>query len=461
MSGILFLAFVDTKILETSEDGEVKYRSLLGDQKELDVDYRYKQTLRLQQYLKVEHLGRVDVADFEVETVDAKWIAHSIDPLLPASTIPIKLLISSFLQDIKFNYRLIKLTLQHLKDYSVDVTIIEDLIYVPRPYIFESAHNNFFKNSLKLPEFHDNASSVEIKSSNEILNQWGEGDTYLVSLPELKLSEVDCWTQVHNQINFTEMLNQGNAVPRLICIQSIPLMNAENDKILGLPVYRHPNDEEPINLPFSEITKSFVSLIEKHTGIMGINHVLIQFYRDGRDNIAAHSDKTLDIDFNTPIINLSIGNTREMYLTNKQNRQIVEKISLKHGEALIFGLHTNQHWYHEVPKNVTITSHPLFEKGRVSFTFRKINTFYSPEYDIFFGQGSPWKELSDYLAFKERIESATRNGTLDSIDEKDKYLQNVILQRGRPDLIAAFSKENKQSDQFSWNEVYGEGFVCK
>jgi alkylated DNA repair dioxygenase AlkB len=44
----------------------------------------------------------------------------------------------------------------------------------------------------------------------------------------------------------------------------------------------------------------------------------VQYYRDGSDYISEHTDKTLDIKFDTSILNFSLGATRKMQLKSKK-----------------------------------------------------------------------------------------------------------------------------------------------
>jgi hypothetical protein len=309
---------------------------------------------------------------------------------------------------------------------SLELILLEDLIYLERSYIYENKHNNFFDHFLKLSERY-NSIVTQISSTNEVCNCWGEGDIHIIRIPEIIDKPEYYWEAILKQIRFREMFNQGNAVPRLISIQSLT-------HPFGKPLYRHPNDEEPPNIDMQMITCELKDLVNRYTGITSVNHVLIQYYRDGRDNIAAHSDKTLDIDLNTSIINLSIGSTREMFIQNKTSKCRFEKIVLRHGECVVFGLRSNRYWTHEIPKHMHIISHPIYKKGRISFTFRNIGTYYNSEHDMVFGQGSPCKKLEDASAAA------------------------ACKEDNRMDLIKAFSKENRLAEEFCWKEVYGDGF---
>jgi len=275
---------------------------------------------------------------------------------------------------------------------------------------------------------------------------FGEGD---VRLCRLKCGESMIFDPsqlkkcIDEQVLFSQMFNQGSPVPRLVAIQSLPkLLVGESDQTIKFkPLYRHPNDEEPPNIEMVPIVLELLTLVEASTGIVGLNHVLIQKYREGKDNIQMHSDKTLDLSLSTPIINLSIGAERTMKLRKKENKSEIQIIPLRHLECLIFGLQTNQYWYHEVPKKMDIDPDPIFGCERISFTFRKVETFMADGECIIIGQGSRYATLSDYY-------SSGRDS-------------NNVIDRDRTSLIKAFSQENKLHDKFDWKEVYGCGFLCR
>ena len=352
-----------------------------------------------------------------------------------------------------------------------ELVVLEDLMLCERPYIYTNRERNFLKMCQTLTEGLGNL-RVEVSSSNFVLNSWGEGDTRIVSMPEL-LEDVEnvFWRRILDEVEFHHMYNQGNPVPRLVAIQSI-----YDPTVRGRPLYRHPNDEEPPNEEAVPVVRELMRLVEARTGVTGLNHALIQQYRDGSDNIAAHSDKTLDIHLGTPIINLSFGAPRRMSLQLKRNKARLEKVPLCHGQCVVFGLRSNQLWWHEVPKDVTMSSLEPYGKARISFTFRRIGTFVTDEGCIV-GQGSPYKTLEDARAggagvgvagivqaeestaadtsLSENMAVATATGT-----ELTPSL-HPLAQQSRADLIKAFSAENRQAEEFNWQAVYGGGFLVK
>jgi alkylated DNA repair dioxygenase AlkB len=224
------------------------------------------------------------------------------------------------------------------------------------------------------------------------------------------------------EIEFHQMMSQQTLVPRLIAIQG--------EMVNGLsPLYRHPADEQPILKPFTQTTKLILDRLNKMLNL-NMNHVLIQFYRNGEDNIGEHSDKTLDILKLSPIVNYTVGETRTLRLRNKNTKQ-KEYIKLKDNSLFILGPETNKKWLHGIKSN------SLIKDSRISFTFRTIATFID-ESGIITGQGAP-------------VNSNQTNIDIYKDIYKDIDIDDSL------DMLKAFSRENKESN-FNWTEHYGNGF---
>eukprot|EP01033_Poteriospumella_lacustris_P011135 gene11136-7923_t len=143
------------------------------------------------------------------------------------------------------------------------------------------------------------------------LDTFGEGDSKVlfdfIPAAERAAMEVS-FTKILHEVQWCTMHNRGKAVPRLIAIQGLvdPVTGAQ-------PLYRHPADEQPALVPFTPTVNRIREYIGEKLG-QRFNHVLIQYYRDGKDNIGEHSDKTLDIQHGAAIVNYSLGVTRTMIL---------------------------------------------------------------------------------------------------------------------------------------------------
>jgi len=239
------------------------------------------------------------------------------------------------------------------------------------------------------------------------------------------------------------MSHQGGDVPRLVCVQG------EVAEDGSLPIYRHPADESPSLLPFSPYVSSIRDEVEKRLGHT-VNHVLIQFYRDGTDHITEHSDKSLDIVPHTFIANVSLGAQRTMVFRTKKAAKVdgtsdnpttprtIIRAPLPHNSMCKMGLVTNMRWLHGIRQDKRMASEKsqselAFDGGRISLTFRLIGTFLDKHQQKIWGQGAT---------------SKTRNTA------------NTVINGDTPEaesMIRAFGTEN-HSSEFDWNKVYGQGF---
>ena len=98
------------------------------------------------------------------------------------------------------------------------------------------------------------------------------------------------------------------------------------------------------------------------------NSVLINFYRDGKDRVAWHSDDERELGQNPAIGSVSLGAERKFKLRHKgfdQNGQQAE-IMLAHGSLLVMKGPTQHFWKHEIPR----TARPVGK--RINLTFRVI-----------------------------------------------------------------------------------------
>lgn len=99
----------------------------------------------------------------------------------------------------------------------------------------------------------------------------------------------------------------------------------------------------------------------------GLNSVFVNYYRNGKDYIGWHSDKTGDlikIKGQTIIVSLTLGVTRPFILRRKDNHSVKYSLNLTHGDLLIIKGKTNDYWQHSVPKRLMIN------KPRINLTFR-------------------------------------------------------------------------------------------
>ncbi|KAL7932604.1 hypothetical protein V8C35DRAFT_306186 [Trichoderma chlorosporum] len=269
----------------------------------------------------------------------------------------------------------------------------------------------------------------------------GDADVILNALPNDLADQA--FSKLETEIVWQRMSHQGGEVPRLVAVQG------EVGEDGTMPVYRHPADESPPLLPFSPTVKAIKDEVEKHLG-HPLNHVLIQFYRDGNDYISEHSDKTLDIVKGSYIANVSLGAERTMTLRTKKlgkdlsgaasndEKRKIERAKLSHNSLFRMGLQTNMKWLHAIRRDRRADrdrspAELAFSGRRISLTFRQIGTFLDRDETIIWGQGATGKSRASAHAIN--------NGqSPDAVK-----------------MIQAFGMENHSSD-FDWQAHYGGGF---
>lgn len=269
----------------------------------------------------------------------------------------------------------------------------------------------------------------------------GDADVIVNALPS-SLAE-EAFEKLEKEVLWQRMSHQGGEVPRLVAVQG------EVGEDSTMPVYRHPADESPPLLPFTPTVKAIKDEVEKHLG-HPLNHVLIQFYRDGNDYISEHSDKTLDIVKGSYIANLSLGAERTMTLRTKKldkgspgaasddGRRRIQRAKLSHNSLFRMGLQSNMKWLHAIRRDRRAdrdrsAAELAYAGRRISLTFRQIGTFLDRDETIIWGQGATGKSRETAHAIKNGQSSDAVN------------------------MIRAFGMENHASD-FDWDAHYGGGF---
>jgi alkylated DNA repair dioxygenase AlkB len=106
--------------------------------------------------------------------------------------------------------------------------------------------------------------------------------------------------------------------------------------------------------------------VEKETSLK-FNAVLLNLYRNGKDGVAWHSDKTNKSGNNPVIASVTFGETRLFRLRHKFRKDLpTVEIPLYHGSFLLMSGTTNSFWEHQVPK----TAREIGQ--RINLTFRQV-----------------------------------------------------------------------------------------
>lgn len=118
-------------------------------------------------------------------------------------------------------------------------------------------------------------------------------------------------------------------------------------------------------LPWTADLLMIKQQVEPLAGI-SFNSVLLNYYRDGNDSVAWHSDNE-DVLGERPVIaSVSFGQARAFDIRNKQDHRLKYSIHLENGSFLLMkgGLQAN--WEHRIAKST------LSMKPRINLTFRVI-----------------------------------------------------------------------------------------
>ena len=166
----------------------------------------------------------------------------------------------------------------------------------------------------------------------------------------LNLKDKIEWTQ--NTIRF---YGKESLVPRLEAWYGDP---GKSYAYSGIHMYPKPWTEDLLQIK---------QAIEKQSGKI-FNSVLINYYRDGKDRVAWHSDDEKELGQNPVIGSVSLGAERKFKLRHKKYKEngCKAEILLQHGSFLLMKGPTQHHWMHEIPR----TAKPI--GPRINLTFRII-----------------------------------------------------------------------------------------
>ncbi|GAB3912687.1 alpha-ketoglutarate-dependent dioxygenase AlkB family protein [Mucilaginibacter boryungensis] len=105
--------------------------------------------------------------------------------------------------------------------------------------------------------------------------------------------------------------------------------------------------------------------VEQVAGIR-FNSVLLNYYRDGNDSVAWHSDRESVLGKNPIIASVSFGQVRSFDIRNKADHSEHYSVRLEHGSFLLMKAGLQENWEHRIAKS------PKPMKARVNLTFRVV-----------------------------------------------------------------------------------------
>lgn len=118
-------------------------------------------------------------------------------------------------------------------------------------------------------------------------------------------------------------------------------------------------------LPWTSELLDVKKRIELLAGV-NFNSVLLNYYRNGTDSVAWHSDNETELGLHPIIASVSFGQVRSFDIRLKQNHAEKYSIRLESGSLLLMKGGLQQYWEHRIAKLKSII------KPRVNLTFRII-----------------------------------------------------------------------------------------
>jgi alkylated DNA repair dioxygenase AlkB len=134
--------------------------------------------------------------------------------------------------------------------------------------------------------------------------------------------------------------------PRLTC------WYGETEKIAG-------------TLPWTPELQAIREQAEPLAGIK-FNSVLLNYYRDGNDSVAWHSDKESIMGSQPVIASVSFGQVRSFDIRNKADHNEKYSVRLEHGSFLLMKSGLQEQWEHRIAKSTKTM------KPRINLTFRLV-----------------------------------------------------------------------------------------
>ncbi|MGA7354012.1 MAG: alpha-ketoglutarate-dependent dioxygenase AlkB [Candidatus Cybelea sp.] len=133
------------------------------------------------------------------------------------------------------------------------------------------------------------------------------------------------------------------------------------DRDVDVPrlVARYRLDDENLPPPVAEAA----ALASAATGVP-FNSAGLNYYRDGRDSVAAHNDHLYEIVKAFPIALISLGATRLMTIRSKSRPRRILDLDLEEGSLLLMSYETQLHYDHGIPKTRTLVG------SRISLALR-------------------------------------------------------------------------------------------
>jgi alkylated DNA repair dioxygenase AlkB len=119
--------------------------------------------------------------------------------------------------------------------------------------------------------------------------------------------------------------------------------------------------------PWTKELMTLKNKVDTHAGV-SFNTVLLNFYRDGNDSVAWHSDNDGIPGRNKIVASVSFGEPRIFEFRKRRDHTIKYSMLLENGSYLLMKGDFQDEWEHRIPKSLKQL------KPRINLTFRKMPT---------------------------------------------------------------------------------------
>jgi alkylated DNA repair dioxygenase AlkB len=117
--------------------------------------------------------------------------------------------------------------------------------------------------------------------------------------------------------------------------------------------------------PWTDDLLMIKNIVEPLSGIT-FNSVLLNYYRNGNDSVAWHSDRESVLGKNPVIASVSFGQVRSFDIRSKSDHSEKYSVKLEYGSFLLMKAGLQEAWEHRIAKSVK----PM--GPRVNLTFRVV-----------------------------------------------------------------------------------------
>lgn len=97
------------------------------------------------------------------------------------------------------------------------------------------------------------------------------------------------------------------------------------------------------------------------------NSVLLNYYRDGQDKVAWHSDNEHELGVDPIIASLSLGAKRRFKFRKRLDHKVATEVALENGSLVVMSGLCQYSWEHEVPRETKVN------QPRINLTFRQVS----------------------------------------------------------------------------------------